>query len=237
MSQPAGPRVILEQPWNHCRPGGGHGPDVSLYAAHLRPDSGLLSARPRSHARDVQTGPATATLEVGCGTARNLVRLARRSEPGCSTGLDASHEMLETAAASIARTGERQARKGGRRSCSGRGWPNSSTPARCLAASGRSTPSSSRIASRWCPTWPVRSMPRSTTSGPAATLLIVDFWISGICRDGSRRASSGGCRYSTFTTGPRCTTPWSRSAGSGRADVTFEPVARRYAYIATLRKS
>ncbi len=31
---------------------------------------------------DVTTGPETATLEVGCGTARNLIRLAGRPTPG-----------------------------------------------------------------------------------------------------------------------------------------------------------
>ncbi|MFM8703695.1 MAG: class I SAM-dependent methyltransferase, partial [Planctomycetia bacterium] len=50
------------------------------------------------------TARNTATLEVGCGTARNLIKLARRPEPGHLYGLDASHEMLETAATSIERT-------------------------------------------------------------------------------------------------------------------------------------
>ena len=50
----------------------------------------------------VSTGPDTATLEVGCGTARNLIRLAMRREPGLHYGLDASQEMLDTAARSIA---------------------------------------------------------------------------------------------------------------------------------------
>ena len=49
----------------------------------------------------VVTSPSTATLEVGCGTARNLIKLARRPEPGLLCGLDASQEMLDTAAASI----------------------------------------------------------------------------------------------------------------------------------------
>ena len=48
------------------------------------------------------TGPDTATLEVGCGTARNLIKLGKRSSTGALYGLDASHEMLETATSSIA---------------------------------------------------------------------------------------------------------------------------------------
>ena len=53
----------------------------------------------------VATNAGTATLEVGCGTARNLIKLARRPEPGLLCGLDASQEMLDTAATSIARAG------------------------------------------------------------------------------------------------------------------------------------
>ena len=62
----------------------------------------------------VETSPGTATLEVGCGTARNLIKLAERRAPGKLYGLDASHEMLETAAASIAKTGVDRRREIGR---------------------------------------------------------------------------------------------------------------------------
>ena len=53
----------------------------------------------------VVTGPETATLEVGCGTARNLIKLGGRPFCGELYGLDASHEMLETASRSVARAG------------------------------------------------------------------------------------------------------------------------------------
>ena len=44
-------------------------------------------------------------VEVGCGTARNLVKIARRY-PGVQLfGLDASHEMLKSAAETIRRAG------------------------------------------------------------------------------------------------------------------------------------
>ena len=41
----------------------------------------------------ISTAPHTATIEVGCGTARNLIKLARRPAPGLLYGLDASHEL------------------------------------------------------------------------------------------------------------------------------------------------
>lgn len=50
--------------------------------------------------------PAGASiLEIGCGTGRNLIAIARRY-PGCPCfGLDVSEAMLETARASVARAG------------------------------------------------------------------------------------------------------------------------------------
>ena len=44
-------------------------------------------------------------LEIGCGTGRNLVKAARAYPEARLYGLDVSREMLDTAAASIARAG------------------------------------------------------------------------------------------------------------------------------------
>ena len=55
--------------------------------------------------KEIVTGPHTATLEVGCGTARNLIELGKRTTTGALYGLDASHEMLETASKSISSAG------------------------------------------------------------------------------------------------------------------------------------
>lgn len=49
--------------------------------------------------------PGEAVLEVGCGTARNLVQMARRYPQARFFGLDASDEMLKTAAVKVARAG------------------------------------------------------------------------------------------------------------------------------------
>jgi S-adenosylmethionine-diacylgycerolhomoserine-N-methlytransferase len=48
-----------------------------------------------------------AVLEVGCGTARNLIRAARRYPEARFYGLDVSEEMLRSARASVARSGFR----------------------------------------------------------------------------------------------------------------------------------
>lgn len=44
-------------------------------------------------------------LEVGCGTARNLIRLAKRHPEARFYGLDASEEMLKTAKRKVAKAG------------------------------------------------------------------------------------------------------------------------------------
>ncbi len=49
--------------------------------------------------------PGDVVLEIGCGTGRNLVKAARAYPDSKFFGLDVSREMLETAAASIARAG------------------------------------------------------------------------------------------------------------------------------------
>jgi len=49
--------------------------------------------------------PSARIVEVGCGTARNLIRLAGRYPDAKLFGLDASHAMLETASIAIARAG------------------------------------------------------------------------------------------------------------------------------------
>jgi len=52
---------------------------------------------------DLQVPPAGRVLEIGCGTGRNLVAIARRYPQATAVGVDISEAMLETAARQIAR--------------------------------------------------------------------------------------------------------------------------------------
>ncbi|HEY1629790.1 MAG TPA: methyltransferase domain-containing protein [Rhizomicrobium sp.] len=49
--------------------------------------------------------PGERVLEIGCGTARNLIAMARRYPEARFYGLDASAEMLKTAGLAVARAG------------------------------------------------------------------------------------------------------------------------------------
>jgi len=55
--------------------------------------------------RELNLGPGERLVEVGCGTARNLIRIARRYPKTRLFGLDASQEMLKTAAEAVHRAG------------------------------------------------------------------------------------------------------------------------------------
>jgi len=55
--------------------------------------------------RELALGPGDRLVEIGCGTARNLVKIARRYPGARLFGLDASAEMLKTAAETLRRAG------------------------------------------------------------------------------------------------------------------------------------
>ena len=55
--------------------------------------------------RDLALKPGHRLVEIGCGTARNLIAIARRYPEARLYGLDASAEMLDTARAQLARAG------------------------------------------------------------------------------------------------------------------------------------
>ena len=55
--------------------------------------------------RELKPKPGARIIEVGCGTARNLIKLARTYPDAQLFGLDASAEMLVTAERAIARAG------------------------------------------------------------------------------------------------------------------------------------
>ena len=55
--------------------------------------------------RELELGPGASAVEIGCGTARNLIAIARRYPDARLFGLDASQAMLETANRAVARAG------------------------------------------------------------------------------------------------------------------------------------
>jgi len=203
----------------------------------------------------VVTARNTATLEVGCGTARNLIRLAQRPEPGQLYGLDASHEMLETAAASIEKTlgiaaASAEARLKGSRA--GRTTPEQAVLEPIILRQGlaeqldaqrmfgRDEPFDTIFFS-YClsmiPTWPGAIDAAMANLRPGGHLLIVDFWdqkdLPGVFAAGLKRwLAMFHVHYR-----PEVHDAIVDLGTSGRGDVQFESVARRYAYIASVQKN
>ena len=203
----------------------------------------------------VVTSRNTATLEVGCGTARNLIKLAQRPEPGRLYGLDATHEMLETAATSIEKTLGMAAASGGVRPAAGRAGhsaPNHDERepivlrqglAEQLDAQrmfGRDEPFDTIFFS-YClsmiPTWPGAIDAAMANLRPGGHLVIVDFWdqkdLPGVFAAGLKRwLAMFHVHYR-----PEVHDAIVDLGTSGRGEVTFESVARRYAYIASIHKN
>ena len=182
----------------------------------------------------VPTSADTATLEVGCGTARNLIKLARRPVPGRLYGLDASHEMLETASRSIAR--HRVPAAGNPPIVLRQGLAEELDARRTF---GRDAPFDTVFFS-YClsmvPTWPGAIEAALANLAPGGRMLIVDFWDQ---RDLPRPFAAALKRWlSLFHVEyrPAVLEAVEALGRSGRADVTIESVARRYAYIATVVK-
>jgi len=55
--------------------------------------------------RELKPAPGEAVIEIGCGTARNLIALAKRHPDVQFFGVDAAQAMLDTAAEEIAKAG------------------------------------------------------------------------------------------------------------------------------------
>ena len=185
--------------------------------------------------KEIVTGPHTATLEVGCGTARNLIELGKRTTTGALYGLDASHEMLETASKSI----------------SSAGLPHSDNPPIMLRQGlaeeldgvkmfGRDEPFDTIFFS-YClsmvPTWPGALDAAFANLTPGGELLIVDFWdqadLPTLFAQGLKKWLA--CFHVHYR--PELHKAIAAMSEQKGCTVEFKSVHRRYAYLATVKKS
>jgi len=177
----------------------------------------------------VVTGPATATLEVGCGTARNLVKLASRREPGRLYGLDASHEMLATAERSVRRA--QGGHPGGEGIALRQGMAEDLDARRMFGCADRFDTIFFSYCLSMAPGWSDALRAALVNLRPGGVVLIVDFWdqqdLPSPFAVGLRRWLA---RYRPELFGALI-----GLGRSGRAEVQIESVARRYAFLATVR--
>jgi S-adenosylmethionine-diacylgycerolhomoserine-N-methlytransferase len=113
---------------------------------------------------------ARSVVEIGCGTARNLIKLSRLRPSAALFGVDASREMLETAAASLAR--DRLAGKVVLRA----GLAEDLDPSTMFE---RAEPFDAAIFSyslSMMPTWREAIDAALRSVKPGGTIVVVDFW-------------------------------------------------------------
>jgi S-adenosylmethionine-diacylgycerolhomoserine-N-methlytransferase len=180
--------------------------------------------------RRMDLRPGDRVLEIGCGTARNLIMLARRRPDLACYGLDASHEMLATAEAKVR----------------GRGLAQRITLRPCLAEEldhawtfGLADPFDAAFFSyslSMIPTWPQAIEAALANLKPGAALYVVDFWDQGDWPGWFRLLLKKWLDLFHVVHRPELLDHLRSLEARGIGALTIEPVAGRYAYLATFRK-
>ena len=116
---------------------------------------------------DLPLGPGASLVEIGCGTARNLIAIARAYPGARLYGLDASGAMLETARAAVRRAGFED------RICLRQGLAEDLLPAQFGVEAFDNVLFSYSLS--MIPSWREALMAGSEALSPAGRLHIVDF--------------------------------------------------------------
>jgi S-adenosylmethionine-diacylgycerolhomoserine-N-methlytransferase len=174
--------------------------------------------------------PGDRVLEMGCGTARNLIKLHRRAPEHALFGNDASSAMLETAAGSVARAGAEQ--------------KITLRPALAEDVDYRETFGLDEpfdvvffsYALSMMPTWPQAIDAALANLKTGRTLYILDFWDQA---DMPRLFARGLKRWLAMFHvhfRPELLEDLHRRDEAGEISLTVEPLMRRYAYTAVVTK-
>jgi len=180
--------------------------------------------------RDMELQPGDRVLEIGCGTARNLIRLARQRPDVRCYGLDASNEMLATAAAHV------KSRK-----LEGR-----ITLTHCLAEEldyaktfGLAAPFDAAFFSyslSMIPTWPQAIDAALANVKRGAAFYVVDFWDQAGWPHWFRFVLQRWLALFHVVHRPELLDYLRQLDAKGVGTLTLKSVAGRYAYLATFRK-
>lgn len=172
-------------------------------------------------------GTTPTVLEIGCGTARNLRRLAELAPAARLYGLDASEEMLDTARRSLDRSGLPNVTLG-------QGLAEEVAPPAMLGTSGPFDAVFFSYVLSMIPTWEAAVEAALNQVRPGGTLAVVDFWDQGDLPGWFRTLLQSWLGLFGVHHRPELLAYLRTLDADGRADLTLEPVAYRYAYIAHL---
>jgi S-adenosylmethionine-diacylgycerolhomoserine-N-methlytransferase len=181
--------------------------------------------------REMELRPGDRVLEIGCGTARNLIRLAQQRPDVDCYGLDVSTEMLATAAAKV----------------KGRGLESRIELRHCFAEKldhkvtfGLEEPFDAAFFSyslSMIPPWHEAIAAALANIKPKAALYIVDFWDQAALPGWFRVILQRWLELFHVHYRPELLDHLRELDAQGVGKLTLEPVAGRYAYIATFRKN
>ena len=180
--------------------------------------------------RDMILQPDDRVLEIGCGTARNLIRLARERPDIHCYGLDVSTEMLATAAAKVKSAG----------------LESRITLRHCFAEElnyektfGLDAPFSAAFFSyslSMIPTWPQAIDAALANIKRSGALYVVDFWDQGDWPRWFRWLLRRWLDWFHVVYRPELLDHLRELDEQGLGKLTIHSVAGRYAYLATFRK-
>jgi len=174
-----------------------------------------------------ETSPVPRVLEVGCGTARNLRRLADGAPPCELYGIDASSNMLATARRTLRRRGRGPITLA-------QGLAEELDPAATLGVSGRFDAVFFSYVLSMIPTWRPALDRALQCVCPGGTLYVVDFWDQRDWPVWFRRPLQGWLSLFGVHPRPALLDEFQALDARGIASLSLEPVAGRYAYLARL---
>jgi S-adenosylmethionine-diacylgycerolhomoserine-N-methlytransferase len=180
--------------------------------------------------REMDLKPGDRVLEIGCGTARNLIRLAQQRPNVHCYGLDVSTEMLATAAAKV----------------KSRGLESRITLRHCFAEEldhartfGLEEPFDAAFFSyslSMIPTWSQAVDAALVNLKPRTALYVVDFWDQSGLPAWFRVVLKRWLDLFHVHYRPELLVYFQKLDAEGVGKLTLESVRGRYAYLATFRK-
>jgi S-adenosylmethionine-diacylgycerolhomoserine-N-methlytransferase len=181
--------------------------------------------------REMDLHDGDRVLEIGCGTARNLIVLARLRPDVACYGLDASNEMLATAANKVRRRGLES--RITLRTC----YAEELDHARTFSLDAPFDAAFFSYSLSMIPTWQQAIAAALANLKPRATLYVVDFWDQGAWPGWFRALLKKWLDLFHVVYRPELLEHLRELEARGVGRLTIEPVAGRYAYLATFRKA
>jgi S-adenosylmethionine-diacylgycerolhomoserine-N-methlytransferase len=180
--------------------------------------------------RDMILQPGDRVLEIGCGTARNLIRLAKQRPDIRCFGLDASTEMLATAAAQV------KSRRLEERITLAQGLAEELDYAKTFGLNAPFDAAFFSYSLSMIPTWPQAIDAALVNIKRGAALYVVDFWDQAGWPRWFRFVLKRWLDLFHVQHRPELLDYLRQLDEKGQGTLTLKSVAGHYAYLATFRK-